>query len=469
MTSLSSPKDIFHLSNRLSFGLSIEDVDTINKMGINSYVKQQLNPQTINVTTSYSSKINQYQQLEMNVAQIFKTYHNQYISASNGNKKGLSEEEKKQLNQKRRDFFNDTLTLKIYRSVNNPRQLEEVMTDFWFNHFTVFARKMLNIQPFLINNYEQKAIKPNVFGKFRDLLGATAQHPAMLYYLDNWQNVIPNQKGKKSGRGLNENYARELMELHTLGVNGGYTQNDVMSLTRILTGWGIINVNTPQNENGFYFNEKLHDYEDKNFLGYKIKGSGIEEVNQALDILASHPATANHISYKLAQFFVANTPPDSLVKKLAKTFLDTEGNLKIVLTKLFESDEFWDRKYYHNQFKTPYQYVISILRIGDIAPPPINAMITRLRDLEMLPYNCITPDGYKVTKDVWLSPDAMIKRVDFASFVTQEKRKNNKNDSFHILKSLTDFFSTKTTTTIKNSEPKWQTALIMGSPEMMYK
>jgi uncharacterized protein (DUF1800 family) len=330
---------------------------------------------------------------------------------------------------------------------------------------------MGGIQIFLITNYEQKAIQPHALGKFRDLLGATAQHPSMLYYLDNWKNVAAKKQGKKSSRGLNENYARELMELHTLGVNGGYTQDDVINLARILTGWGIMNPKTPQSENGFYFNEKLHDYGDKNFLGHKIKGSGIEEVNQALDILAYHPSTANHISYKLVQFFLADDPPDNLIKKLAKTFLDTKGNIKTVLAKLFDSEEFWDAKYYGNKFKTPYQYVISILRIANIQKPPFNPPImTALRDLQMRPYYCLTPDGYKNTQDAWLSADGMMKRVNFALRVGEGKL-NNKSEinSSELVKTLSNFLSEKTIKAIKNSDKKWQSALILGSPEMMYK
>ncbi len=464
MTSLSSQQEIFHLCNRLTFGMSMEDIDKINKIGVNSHIKEQLNPQSIDITNFLTSDINKYKSLKMNVSQIFNNYQDAYLP-KNGKK------QKNQLNKERGKFLKDTLEFKIYKSINNPRQLEEIMTDFWFNHFNVFINKMGGIQIFLITNYEQKAIQPHALGKFRDLLEATAQHPSMLYYLDNWKNVAAKKQGKKSSRGLNENYARELMELHTLGVNGGYTQDDVINLARILTGWGIMNPKTPQSENGFYFNEKLHDYGDKNFLGHKIKGSGIEEVNQALDILAYHPSTANHISYKLVQFFLADDPPDNLIKKLAKTFLDTKGNIKTVLAKLFDSEEFWDAKYYGNKFKTPYQYVISILRMANIQKPPFNPPImTALRDLQMRPYYCLTPDGYKNTQDAWLSADGMMKRVNFALRVGEGKL-NNKSEinSSELVKTLSNFLSEKTIKAIKDSDKKWQSALILGSPEMMYK
>ncbi|BAQ63626.1 probable signal peptide protein [Geminocystis sp. NIES-3709] len=450
--------------------MTTTDINKLDRVGISTFITEQLNSKNIDISANLTDKINEYQGLKMNVSDIFKNYYVKYLLSDEG-KESLSDKQKKYIKQERRKFFNETLDLKIYKSVNNPRQLEELMTDFWFNHFNVFANKLPNYQRFLIHNYETQAIQAHALGKFRDLLQATAQHPSMLYYLDNWQNVSP--RDKKSSKGLNENYARELMELHTLGVNGGYTQEDVISLARILTGWGIMNQKTPQNENGFYFFESLHDYGDKNFLGHTIKGSGIEEVYQALDILAYHPSTANYISYKLTQFFVADNPPNSLVKKLAKTFLDTQGDIKIVLGKLFDSEEFWDSKYYGNKFKTPYQYVISLLRIRNIENPPLTSTMATLRDLAMSPYNCVTPDGYKNIQSAWLSPDAMIKRVNFATNISSGKNEKINNNSQvnprTFFKNFTDFFSSKTIELIKNTDQKWQSALILGSPEMMYK
>ncbi len=201
---------------------------------------------------------------------------------------------------------------KLLRAIASRRQLEEVMVDFWYNHFNVFVNKG---QPtrIWVGSYEETAIRPYILGRFRDLLGATARHPAMLFYLDNWQNTDPNSKGARGRfKGLNENYARELMELHTLGVDGGYTQDDVVALARILTGWGLIRRRRGQDSSGFIFQGDRHDYGDKVFLGTTIKGTGMDEVEQALDILASHPSTARYISFKLAQYFVAdvgNTTP----------------------------------------------------------------------------------------------------------------------------------------------------------------
>ncbi|WP_017296382.1 DUF1800 domain-containing protein [Geminocystis herdmanii] len=466
MASLSSQQEIFHVSNRLTFGMTATDINDINQQGVNNFIQKQLNTKTTDLQKYLTAKISQYEGLKMTVAEIFKNYHFPYISPTN-NLQGLSPEERKIWQQKRKQFVQNALNLKVDKSVTNSAQLNELMTDFWLNHFSIFIDKEPNLQRFITSNYETNAIQPYALGKFRDLLQSTAQHPSMIIYLDNNRNIVPNPKTK---RGLNENYARELMELHTLGVDGGYTQEDVMSLTRILTGWGVINKNTPQNANGFYFHEKLHDYSDKKFLGHTIKGSGIEEVYQVLDILAYHPSTAHHICYKLAQFFVADNPPDSLVKKLAKSFLDSQGNIKIVLQNLFGSDEFWDVKYYANKFKTPYQYVISVMRMSNIKKSNFNPIIASLKDLEMRPYYCVTPDGYKNIQSAWLSPSAMMNRVRFATLVADSKMGNTSQINGEQLIPLIDnFLSKQTLNTVKSVDRKLQSALILGSPEMMYK
>lgn len=466
MASLSSQQEIFHVSNRLTFGMTAKDINNINQQGVNNFIKKQLNPQTVDLQKFLLTTINKYGDLKMTVAEIFKKYHLPYISPTN-TREGLSPEEIKIWEQTRYDFVQNTQKLKIDKSFNNPHQLNELMTDFWFNHFNIFIDKEPHLQRFIASNYETNAIQLYALGKFRDLLQSTAQHPSMILYLDSNRNVVQNKKTK---RGLNENYARELMELHTLGVDGGYTQEDVMSLTRILTGWGVINKNTPQNANGFYFHEKSHDYSDKKFLGHTIKGSGIEEVYQVFDILAYHPSTANHISYKLAQFFVGDNPPNSLVKKLAKSFIDSQGNIKIVLQNLFDSDEFWDAKYYGNKFKTPYQYIISVMRMSNINKPNFTRIIASLRDLEMRPYYCVTPDGYKNIQSAWLSSSAMMNRIHFATLVADGTISNNSQISDDQLMPLVhNFLSTKTLNTVKNVDRKLQSALILGSPEMMYK
>ena len=231
----------------------------------------------------------------------------------------------------------DLLESKLLRAIESNRQLAEELDDFWFNHFNVFYEK--GSDRFLIPEYERDAIRPNVLGKFRDLLEATAKSPAMLFYLDNFQSVRPdldaNNKNRKVKRGLNENYGRELMELHTLGVNGGYTQQDVTEVARCFTGWTILE---PRKGGGFFYNDKLHDKGEKVVLGHVIPaGGGMEDGEKVLDILATHPSTAHFISKELAQRFVADNPPDALVEKMAQTFLASNGDIREVMKTMLDS------------------------------------------------------------------------------------------------------------------------------------
>ena len=263
-------------------------------------------------------------------------------------------------------ILRDASEARILRALLSPRQLHEVMVDFWFNHFNVFSGKGLD--DVWIGNYEQQAIRPFVLGRFRDLLFATTKHPAMLVYLDNALSTAPGSPGARGRqKGLNENFAREVMELHTLGANGGYTQEDVVTLARVLTGWGV----NPPNARMFpeyaaVFEGARHDYSPKVFLGHPLKSRGKAEGEEALDILAHSPATAHHIAFELAQYFVADEPPPGLVERLAARFLETDGNIREVLRTLFASNEFWDSR--GAKYKTPYQFVISAVRAAGVSP-----------------------------------------------------------------------------------------------------
>jgi uncharacterized protein (DUF1800 family) len=292
----------------------------------------------------------------------------------------------------------------------------------------------------------------------------------MLFYLDNWQNTAPNSPGAKGRyKGLNENYARELMELHTLGVNGGYSQQDVITLARILTGWGFPRPRqgaaTPS---GFYFDASRHDSSDKVFLGQTIKGGGIEEGEQALDILARHPATARHISYKLAQYFVADEPPASLVDQLTKRFLDTDGDISAVLNTLFHSSEFLNPKYYNAKFKTPYQYVISAIRSTDTKVQNFRPVFDFLTQMGMPPYGCQTPDGYKNTEEAWLNPDSLLRRINFTTALASGRFSGGSTvDAQQLGKTLGNNFSSKTMQVIEANSEKMKATLMLGSPEFM--
>ncbi|MEM7553055.1 MAG: DUF1800 domain-containing protein [Cyanobacteria bacterium P01_A01_bin.84] len=469
---------ILHTINRLSFGVSPGDIDKVKEIGIKRYVKQQLSPESIPEPQILTSQLQQLKTSNLKVVTIYQRYKPK-------RSKKLTKEERKALNKSSRKIKSEATKARLLRAVHSDRQLQEVMVDFWYNHFNVHGGK--GDTRLLVGTYERDAIRPHVFGRFRDLLGATARHPAMLIYLDNKQNTAPNSPGARGRRkGLNENYARELMELHTLGVNGGYTQEDVINLARIFTGWGISrDPKKTQNGSGFYFSSRRHDFSDKIFLGKNIMGGGEDEGKQALDILATHPATARHISYKLAQYFVADKPPESLVKRLSKKFIKTDGNIKAVLYTLFDSPEFWDTKHFNTKFKTPLQYLVSVIRATDMKVRDTRKMNGFLGQSGMHLYGCRFPDGYKNTQDAWLNPDAMSRRLSFVThlgnggYASLEKTKNqpkNKNkksrsrktiDADKLANTLGDYFSSQTQSAIASSPPGLHAAMMLGSPEFM--
>jgi uncharacterized protein (DUF1800 family) len=368
------------------------------------------------------------------------------------------------------------LESRLLRALESPRQLEEAMVDFWFNHFNVYQNKAtLRV---LVGHYEHHAIRPHAMGRFRDLLGATAHHPAMLYYLDNWQSVGPQARAR--GRGLNENYARELMELHTLGVDGGYSQQDVTQLARMLTGWTIVpparagEFSAQAQQAGFWFNERLHDTGDKQWLGERIAPQGKAEGDRALDLLARHPATARHIAFKLAQYFVADQPDPALVERLAKVFLAEDGQVVPVLRALFASDAFWSPAAVGAKFKTPYHYAISTLRAGGYGVENVLPIAGALGAQGMPLYRCQTPDGYKNTESAWLNPDGMSKRINFATQVAHgrvgQEQLAGGLDAPALVKSLGPLVTaaTRELAARENSnDPALAVALVLAGPGMM--
>ena len=306
------------------------------------------------------------------------------------------------------------VTRSLVRDLYSPDQLREQMTWFWFNHFSVQAAKS-NLR-LMVGDYEDNALRPHALGRFRDLLAATLRHPAMLRYLDNADNAAGH---------INENYAREIMELHTLGVDGGYSQKDVQELARILTGVGIDTNPQPPNlpptlrgqlirKGLFEFNPKRHDYGDKVFLGRRIRGRGFGEVEGALDILARNPATARHVSRQLAIYFVSDNPSDALVERMSQTFLRSDGRIAQVLATMFRSPEF--QASLGTKFKDPVHYVLSSVRLayGDrvvLNAGPIQGWLGRLGEAL---YNHPTPDGYSTVAAAWNGPGQMEARFEVA-------------------------------------------------------
>jgi uncharacterized protein (DUF1800 family) len=321
---------------------------------------------------------------------------------------------------------------KLLRAIYSNRQLDEVMTDFWFNHFNVFIGK--GPDRYMVNAYEREVIRPHALGKFKDILAATAKSPAMLFYLDNWQSVGPDsdlalygpqnrggrrgrfarprpQQGKNRPSGLNENYAREIMELHTLGVDGGYTQKDVTELAKVLTGWTI---EQPQLGGGFKFNERAHEPGNKYVLGNKVGEHGEKEGEEMLDVLAHHPSTAKFISRKLAMRFVSDNPPQALVGRMAETFLKKDGDIREVLRTLFHSPEFWAADAYRAKMKTPFEFVASAARASGADIQNALPLVGTLNRMGMPLYAMQPPTGYSMKAEAWVNSSALLNRMNFA-------------------------------------------------------
>lgn len=312
---------------------------------------------------------------------------------------------------------------KLYRAILSNRQLEEQMVDFWYNHFNVFLEK--GADRILVPTYEREAIRPHVFGRFRELLEATAKSPAMLFYLDNWQSVgagtqLPGRRnGKQAARGLNENYARELMELHTLGVDGGYTQKDVTEVARCFTGWTI---RLPRQGGDFYYNDRMHDQGEKTVLGVRIPaGGGQNDAERVLDILASHPATARFVSRKLAQRFVSDDPPARLIDQMTKTFREKNGDIREVMRTMLQSEEFFSRAAYQAKVKSPLEMIVSAVRATGAQVGFALPLARQIADLGQPLYRKLEPTGYANVGAEWVNSSGLLARMNFALSLAQNK------------------------------------------------
>jgi uncharacterized protein (DUF1800 family) len=441
-SSISAEQRPLHVLNRLSFGPRPGDIETVKRIGVEHWIHQQFNPDSVPESPGLEQRVRAMRTLRQTAVELFTEYQLPLRQIPKDDQGARKES---------RVVIDEAVEARIIRAIESRRQLQEVMTAFWFNHFNVFAGK--GLCRLWTGVYEEDAIRPHALGRFRDLLGATAKHPAMLFYLDNWQNTAPGAPGSHGKfEGINENYARELMELHTLGVNGGYSQQDVIALAHILTGWGIAPRDNPmaprvhagmfrprgfapgffarrwnrprpgatmagavRTRDGFLFDPRRHDSTDKSFLGHIVRGDGIEEGETALDILARSPATANHLSFQLAQYFVADKPPPALVDRMTHRYLTTDGNLRDVLEIMIASPEFWQRDHYAVKFKTPYEFVISAVRATGTPVLNVRPLAGTMAQLGMPLYGCQTPDGYKNTQEAWLNPDAMMMRLSFAT------------------------------------------------------
>jgi len=354
---------------------------------------------------------------------------------------GMSAQQKETmqaLNNPEQVVVNELTQSKMLRAIYSERQLDEVMTDFWFNHFNVFINK--GADRYLLTSYERDAIRPHVLGKFEDLLVATAKSPAMLFYLDNWLSVGPDSeialgiashqphrrghgpgpnsrprrpRGNKAKQasGLNENYGRELMELHTLSVNGGYSQKDVTEVAKVFTGWTL---DQPKQGGDFRFEPRMHEPGTKIVLGHRIKEHGEKEGLEVLHLLAHNPNTAHFISQKLAMRFVSDDPPPALVDRMTKTFLKKNGDIREVLRTMFKSPEFWSPEAYRAKVKTPLEFVVSAVRASGAQVEDARALVGTLNNMGMMPYGMQPPTGYSMKADVWVNSSALLGRMNFA-------------------------------------------------------
>ena len=403
------------LLDRITWGANAADAEAMARLGSSRWLDRQLHPvQSDHLPADVQARIDGMAELRAPLMQ--------QVAAAQAQQKALKDIADPDAKAAARKTYEQTLNTmareaaerSVLRDLYSPDQLREQMTWFWFNHFNVHQSKA-NIR-LLIGDYEDQAIRPHALGKFRDLLAATLRHPAMLRYLDNADNAVGH---------INENYAREIMELHTLGVGGGYSQADVQELARILTGVGVdANPQDPRlppalqsqlvRDGLFEFNPRRHDYGDKVFLGHAIRGRGLAEVDEALDILARQPATARHVSRDLAVSFVGDDPPPALVDRMSRTFLASDGDIAKVLATMFHSSEF--AASLGTRFKDPVHYVISAVRLSCQSRPiddvaPIVGQIGRLGEAL---YGHETPDGYALKAASWNGPGQMEGRFEVA-------------------------------------------------------
>ena len=508
----SSPDDraVVHVLNRLGFGPAAGDIERVKRLGIAAYVEQQLHPERL-ADDPMRDRLARFQTLNKSTRELAEEYFLPALAERRLQKRqqGAADEtrpqddatsrqmrtpEQMEAIRAERSVLAELAQQKVLRAAYSERQLEEVLVDFWFNHFNVFAGK--GATRLYLTEYERDAIRPHVLGSFRALLGATAHSPAMLFYLDNWQSATPSNEGMERGfdrarrrtarpvaaqqnrrpRGLNENYARELLELHTLGVDGGYTQKDVQEVARAFTGWTI---EAPRRGGGFRFEPRMHDDGEKVILGHRIKaGGGQADGDKVLDLLAAHPSTARFIATKLTRKFVSDEPPPALVERAAATFRNTHGDIREVVKTIATSPEFFDSAAYRAKVKTPFEFVVSAVRATGTNMTGALPVVLALRELGMPLYGCQPPTGYADRADAWVNTGALLGRMNFALALTEGRlsagRRYNpvaattpqpSSESLIALALAGDISPATQSTVAKATTAAQAGALILGSPE----
>ncbi len=436
MRELTADQQAAQAVSRLTYGPRPGDVDRVMAMGTDRWIERQLEPQTIPDPAldgvlqglpvwSIPIKVltDSFPPQDIYIRELRKARGmapNAQLQLTPGDSIAM-----KAMNDRSNQYYNQFQAAKVMRAQMSERQLVEVLTDFWENHFSVYVGKMPTRYTLL--QYDRDIIRPRVLGKFRDLLGAVAHSPAMLYYLDNFQSVADSdhmtlpelRQAQKTGRrpvnhrrnGLNENYGRELLELHTLGVDGGYTQKDVIAVARALTGWTL---DDPRAGGGFIFREGQHDAEPKIVLGHILPaGRGEEDGEEVLDIVARHPSTAHYIAFKLARRFVSDTPSKALVDRVAATFTKTDGDLKAVMRTILTSPEFFSRAAYRAKTKSPFELVVSARRIMNASPDTSASTAYRIQQMGEQMFGHLAPNGWPETGDQWINAGSLLDRINF--------------------------------------------------------
>ena len=465
---LTEEEKIVHVLNRLGFGPRPGDIEKVAAMGLEAYIEHQLHPQEI-PDPGMEKRLSTFETLTMTPQELSEFYpapnqlRRQRLQAERQNQDAQrspemegesAPEETREMQEARRQMRAGLQRIrfelseaKIMRAVYSERQLQEVMSDFWMNHFNVFLAKGLD--RVYTTDFEENVVRPLALEKFEDLLMATAKSPAMLFYLDNWISTAPaevmeervsalrnrlrSQRRNGTGgqqaerallrllqraKGLNENYARELMELHTLGVDGGYSQEDVIQVAKCLTGWTIA---APRQGGSFQFRPVLHEDGNKVVLGHRIRSGGIEEGGQVLRMLANHPSTARFISTKLVRRFVADDPPADLVDAASLTFEKTGGDLREVLRTLFTHPHFFSPEIYQAKIKKTLELVASSLRASGAEIKPAPHLMRMLAEMGEALYLCQEPTGYPDVASAWINTNSLLKRLNFALALASDR------------------------------------------------
>jgi len=471
-TPLSQEQKTVHFLNRTSFGPTRSEVERVNRLGLRPYLDEQLRPNSL-PDNLLEEKLAGLKTMRLSNRELIELYPPPQVARQQADQQGQGMMTRQEM-QRPAMIIVELQQARLLRSIYSQRQLFEGMVDFWSNHFNVFSAK--GADRWLTTAYDRDTIRPHALGKFRELLLATAQSPAMLFYLDNWLSASPDSPGARFGgqnnrrRGLNENYARELMELHTVGVDGGYTQKDVVEVARCFTGWTI---RQPQQRGEFLYEPRIHDNGEKIVMGTRIPaGGGIDDGKKIIDLLARHPATARFIAEKLARRFIADQPPASIVDKAAATFRQSDGDIPSVLRTIIDSAEFFAPENYRAKIKKPLEYVASAVRALGAETQVTHQLFRYVGRMGEPLFLAQPPTGYPDVASSWISPDMLLTRMNFIADLVGNRLPGSRvaaealRDKETFLRLIApDGLSSATRAAIAESEGGQAIALAMAAPE----